>query len=245
MKIHTGDNVVVITGKDKGKTGSVMKVLPVTGRIVVSGINMRTKHIKATPQQAGQKIQYEGSVSISNVMVVDAKSKKRTRVGFEIDGKGKKKRIAKRSGEVIEKKKVAAKSVRQTQDEKESPAFAETTADKPKAEEDVKVKKVKEEKGVKEPSFAKASADSKAMADKSDGKEKIEEKPFDKARDKKPEKTEQVAVPPSKKPFWKKMLSFGGAAADEAEVEGESHMKENHSIPGETPPNRRNTTRGA
>lgn len=101
MKIRTGDNVVVISGKDKGKTGSVLRVLPNVGRVVVAGINMRTKHVKATPQQAGQRLQYEASIDVSNIMAVDPKSKKRTRLGYTVTEKGRKARIAKKSGEVF------------------------------------------------------------------------------------------------------------------------------------------------
>lgn len=101
MNIRNGDNVIVITGKDKGKTGTVLRVLPTTHRVVVGGINMRTKHMKATPQQAGRRLQYEASISVSNVMVVDPKTKKRTRTGFAVNEKGKKERIAKKSGEAI------------------------------------------------------------------------------------------------------------------------------------------------
>lgn len=100
MKIRAGDNVVVITGKDKGKTGSVLRVLATTHRVVVAGINMRTKHVRATPQRPGQRLQYEASIHMSNIMLIDPKTKKRTRVGFAVS-KGKKDRIAKRSGEVI------------------------------------------------------------------------------------------------------------------------------------------------
>jgi len=108
MKITTGDTVVIITGKDKGKTGTVLRTLPATSRVVVAGINMRTKHIKATPQKAGQRLQYEASIHASNVMLLDAKTKKPTRIGFSVSEKGKKERIAKRSGEVISRSLKAA-----------------------------------------------------------------------------------------------------------------------------------------
>ena len=101
MNIHAGDHVVVITGKDKGKTGAVLQTLAATGRVVVASINMRTKHVKATPQQAGQRLQYEASIDASNVMLIDPKTKKRTRVGYSVTDKGKKERIAKKSGEAI------------------------------------------------------------------------------------------------------------------------------------------------
>ena len=101
MKLRAGDQVVVITGKDKGKIGKVMSILERTGRIVVSDVNMRTKHLKKQPNRQGQIIRYEASLPISNVMLIDAKTKKRSRVGYKIDENGNKKRISKRSGEVV------------------------------------------------------------------------------------------------------------------------------------------------
>jgi large subunit ribosomal protein L24 len=102
MKIHIGDTVVVIAGKDKGKQGSVMRVLPLKNRVVIEGINMRVRHIKKTAQQAGQRIKYEASIHLSNVMILDPKTKKPTRIGYKVDPKtGKKTRVALGSGEVI------------------------------------------------------------------------------------------------------------------------------------------------
>lgn len=101
MKIHTGDTVVVITGKDKGKTGTVVRVLPESSRVVVQGINMRVKHIRKTAQKAGERISFEASLHASNVMLVDPKTKKRTRVGYKIEESGKKVRFSKRSGDMV------------------------------------------------------------------------------------------------------------------------------------------------
>lgn len=109
MKVRAGDTVVVITGKDKGRTGQVLRVLKNKGRIVVADINMRTRHMRKTPNRAGEIVKYEASIDASNVMVVDPKSKKRSRVGYKIDGKGKKTRIFKRSGDAITKTAVATK----------------------------------------------------------------------------------------------------------------------------------------
>lgn len=109
MKIRTGDSVVIISGKDKGKTGTVLRTLPTKNRVVVGGINMRVKHVRATPQRPGQRIEFEGSIHASNVMVVDPKTKKRTRIGMKVNDKGVKQRIARKSGEVIVKAKAAAK----------------------------------------------------------------------------------------------------------------------------------------
>lgn len=101
MKIRAGDTVYVISGKDKGKSGTVLRVLPTKNRVIVEGINMRVRHIKKTTQGPGQRIKYEAGLSASNVMIVDPKTKKPTRVGYKIDEKGRKVRVAKGSGEII------------------------------------------------------------------------------------------------------------------------------------------------
>ncbi|MDD4286948.1 MAG: 50S ribosomal protein L24 [Candidatus Peribacteraceae bacterium] len=107
MRIHTGDFVLVISGKDKGKTGTVLRVLG--DRLVVSDVNMRTRHVRKTTQGPGQRLKYEASIAASNVMVMDAKTKKPTRIGVRLDEKGRKMRIAKVSGEVLVQGKVRAK----------------------------------------------------------------------------------------------------------------------------------------
>lgn len=111
MKLHANDVVVIITGKDKGKTGKILRVLPENGRFVVEGVNMRTRHIRKTPQRPGQIIRYEAGIHTSNVMLVDSKTKKRTRIGYAIRD-GKKFRVSKRSGEVLEMKR-GAKSTKE------------------------------------------------------------------------------------------------------------------------------------
>jgi large subunit ribosomal protein L24 len=108
MRIRNGDHVVVISGKDKGKTGTVLRVLPEKQRLVIGGINMRIKHVRGTPQRPGQRLEYEASIAVSNVMLIDPKTKKRTRIGYSFTDKGVKQRIAKRSGEVLLTKKAAA-----------------------------------------------------------------------------------------------------------------------------------------
>jgi len=99
-KIKKGDQVMVLAGKDKGRTGSVLKVLPTDNRVVVSGLNMVQRHTRPsqTDPQGGIKNK-EASLHLSNVAVVDSKGKP-TRVGFKIEG-DKKVRIAKTTGEVI------------------------------------------------------------------------------------------------------------------------------------------------
>lgn len=123
MKLHTGDTVVVITGKDKGKQGTILRVLESKDRVVVEGINMRIRHIKKTQNQAGQRLSYEASIHASNVMILDPKTKKPTRIGYKVDPKtGKKSRIALSSGEVIPKAattKAAKKTTKKTAEEKD------------------------------------------------------------------------------------------------------------------------------
>lgn len=102
MKIRSGDTVAIIAGKEKGKSGRVLRVIHSQNRVVVEGLNMRVRHIKRTPQQAGQRVQFEAALAISNVMLVDPKTKKPTRVGYTVDKKtGRKDRVAKKSKEII------------------------------------------------------------------------------------------------------------------------------------------------
>jgi large subunit ribosomal protein L24 len=99
-KIKKGDRVVVLAGKDKGKQGAVLQVLPKDNRVVVEGVNMVSRHTKATQAdpQGGIK-QKEAALHVSNVAIADSKGKP-TRVGFKIEG-DKKVRVAKTTGEVI------------------------------------------------------------------------------------------------------------------------------------------------
>lgn len=116
MKIRTGDIVVIISGKDKGKQGKILRVFPDKNRVVVEGGNMRIRHIKKTAQQAGQRISYEASLHASNVMIIDPKTKKPSRIGYKIDTKtGKKTRIALKSGEEIKGAAVTKKTKQPTQ----------------------------------------------------------------------------------------------------------------------------------
>lgn len=100
-KIKKGDKVVVITGKDKGKTGEVTKVLVAEQRVVVAGINLVKKHEKPSARSQGGIVSKEASIHVSNVALADPKDGKATRVGFKIDKEGKKTRVAKRSGEAL------------------------------------------------------------------------------------------------------------------------------------------------
>lgn len=101
MRIKKDDMVTVLTGKDKGKKGKVLKVLPTKERVIVEGINMQTKHQKQT-RTAGAEIKHQESpIHVSNVMLIDRKTKEATRVGYRMEG-DKKVRFSKKSGNVID-----------------------------------------------------------------------------------------------------------------------------------------------
>ncbi len=100
LKIKTGDEVIVTTGKDKGKKGKVVKILREEARAVVSGINVATKHQKPSAAGAGGIVKKELPIHISNLAIVDPKEGKATRVGYKVEN-GKKTRIAKKSGEAL------------------------------------------------------------------------------------------------------------------------------------------------
>ena len=103
MNFKVGDEVVVITGSDKGKTGKIVKTLRDENRVVVEGVNIVKKHQKATAQATGGISEVEAPINASNVMILDPKTKKRTRIGHTTDTKTNKKiRIAKKSNEKID-----------------------------------------------------------------------------------------------------------------------------------------------
>ncbi len=100
-KIKKGDSVIVLTGKDKGRKGTVTKVMPEDNRVLVQGINMVQRHTRPSQSNPnGGILNKEASLHISNVAIADPSSGKPTRVGFKIEG-DKKVRVAKKSGEVI------------------------------------------------------------------------------------------------------------------------------------------------
>lgn len=101
QKIKTGDRVVVLTGRDKGRQGEVLSVAPKENRAVVRGVNMVRRHQKQTQTQQSGIISKEAPIHLSNLAVEDPKDGKPTRVGFKIQEDGKKVRFAKRSGELI------------------------------------------------------------------------------------------------------------------------------------------------
>ena len=101
MKIKKDDTVVVISGKDKGKTGTVLRSIPKKNKVVVEGVNMQTKHAKATRTSGSEIKHIEGPIDASNVMFYDKDAKKATRIGYEIKD-GKKVRVSKKSGKAID-----------------------------------------------------------------------------------------------------------------------------------------------
>ena len=102
LKIKKGDRVVVITGRDKGKSGEVLRVIPSDDRVIVAGVNMIKRHQRPSQTSPGGIIDKEAPIHISNVAHIDPKSKNPTRVGYRIQDDGRKARVAKRSGELID-----------------------------------------------------------------------------------------------------------------------------------------------
>ena len=100
-KIKKGDKVVVTTGRDKGRTGEVVQVMPKEERALVRGVNMAKRHQRQTPTAQGGIIEKEAPIHVSNVSHIDPKDSKPTRVGFKMNKDGSSSRIARRSGEVI------------------------------------------------------------------------------------------------------------------------------------------------
>jgi len=104
-KIKKGDKVIVLTGRDKGRSGEVIEVRPADERALVRGVNVVKRHQRQTPQQEGGIISKESPVHLSNLALADPKDGKPTRVGFKIVGEGherRKVRVAKRSGVEID-----------------------------------------------------------------------------------------------------------------------------------------------
>ena len=101
QKIRKGDKVVVLTGKDKGRTGEVVQVMPKEDRAVVKGLNLVKRHQRQTQTQEAGIITKEASIHLSNIAIADPKDGKPTRVGFKVEG-DKKVRVAKRSGVSID-----------------------------------------------------------------------------------------------------------------------------------------------
>lgn len=101
MKIKSKDNIIVIAGKDKGKTGKVIRAIPREDKVIVEGVNIKKKHQKASGKgQKGQVVEFAAPIHVSNVMIEDPKTKKPTRISYKVMN-GKKIRIAKKSGSEV------------------------------------------------------------------------------------------------------------------------------------------------
>ena len=103
FKIKKGDKVVVLAGRDKGKSGEVLRVLRADERVVVQGVNMVKRHTSPRPGEPGGIVEKELTIHISNVAHIDPASGKPTRVGYKTLEDGRKVRVARRSGEVLDK----------------------------------------------------------------------------------------------------------------------------------------------
>jgi large subunit ribosomal protein L24 len=101
-KIRKGDRVIVTAGRDKGKRGEVRQVMPTEGRAVVAGVNLVRRHTRQTAQTEGGIITKESTIHLSNLAILDPKTGKPTRVGFKILDDGRKVRVARRSGDLID-----------------------------------------------------------------------------------------------------------------------------------------------
>ena len=101
-KIKKGDNVMVMTGKDKGKTGEVLSVLPAKERLLVRGVNIVKRHTKPSQTAPGGIVERESTVHISNVALIDPTSNKATKIGFRVLEDGRKVRFSKSSSEILD-----------------------------------------------------------------------------------------------------------------------------------------------
>jgi large subunit ribosomal protein L24 len=102
FKIKKGDTVIVMAGRDKGKRGEVRQVMPAESRAIVAGVNLVRRHTRQTAKTEGGIISKEATIHLSNLALLDPKSGKPTRVGFKILDDGRKVRVARRSGDLID-----------------------------------------------------------------------------------------------------------------------------------------------
>ena len=102
FKIKKGDKVVVLTGRDKGKSGEVLRVVRAENRVIVQGVNMMKRHTAPRPGEPGGIVEREAGIHISNVAHLDPKSQQPTRVGYRFLDDGRKVRFARRSGEILD-----------------------------------------------------------------------------------------------------------------------------------------------
>lgn len=102
MRLKQGDNVVVIAGKDKGKEGKILKTLKADNKVIVEGVNIAHKHVKPNGGQNGEIIEIERAIHASNVMIIDPKTKKASRIGHTTTKDGKKVRVSRKSNENLD-----------------------------------------------------------------------------------------------------------------------------------------------
>ncbi|MCC7271335.1 MAG: 50S ribosomal protein L24 [Alphaproteobacteria bacterium] len=102
MKVKKGDRVMVITGRDKGKVGTVLRAIPTESRVIVEGVNIVKRHQRQSVRDQGGVVEKEAAIHVSNVSHIDPRSSRPTRVGFKKLDDGRKVRVARRSGEVID-----------------------------------------------------------------------------------------------------------------------------------------------
>ncbi|MGE0718501.1 MAG: 50S ribosomal protein L24 [Alphaproteobacteria bacterium] len=102
MKVKKGDRVVVISGRDKGKVGTVLRAIPTESRVVVEGVNMVKRHTRQTVREQGGVVEKEAAIHVSNVAHIDPSTSRPTRVGYKNLDDGRKVRFARRSGEIID-----------------------------------------------------------------------------------------------------------------------------------------------
>ena len=103
LKIKKDDNVVVISGRDKGKAGEVLRVLPAERRLIVQGVHVARRHTKPRMGDPGGIVEKEATIHVSNLAHIDPQTNKPTRIGYKLLDDGRKVRVARRSGEVIDK----------------------------------------------------------------------------------------------------------------------------------------------
>jgi large subunit ribosomal protein L24 len=129
MKLKVKDIVIIIAGKDKGKTGHIMRTISKHNRIVVEGVAIRTKHIKKTQQKAGEKIKFEAPISASNAMILDPVQNKPSRIGYKMLSNGKKERISKLSGASLDNISASAAAAAPKTAKKKTAAASTTNPD--------------------------------------------------------------------------------------------------------------------
>ncbi|MBI2464099.1 50S ribosomal protein L24 [Candidatus Peregrinibacteria bacterium] len=106
MKVKVNDNVLILSGKNKGKTGKVLRTFKKTGKIIVEKINIRVRHMKKKQNQPGERIQFEVPIPFSNVKIICPHCKKATRVGYNISKEAKKQRLCKKCREPLDELKI-------------------------------------------------------------------------------------------------------------------------------------------